>query len=283
MSFGKTLLDIARKLEGTFEKNAGKAGADPDDGSQAFHDAGKAGEGAGRSAGDEANKQARNHEPAWKAVKDLDDKVRDAAPKVEAPARYGWLKFVGVVTAIFTGAIFVASTQRPGISPEQQAARATIRQAEDTRRQIAALDAIVLDMNDWNIMMGGLEVPSAPTPVEPSAPPAAMAAPLPPIIAAAAAEPMTVDVTTANGSRREFTTTVENVYRQAPAPVRRIMTKSEPPPPIEHGYDHPDPNDCFVRHCLGGGTSNAGGFHKDFTVNAVDGNGNLFGSAHIHN
>ncbi|HEX5182003.1 MAG TPA: hypothetical protein VFW19_02505 [Allosphingosinicella sp.] len=293
MSFGKTLLDIAGRLEKTFEKNADKAVVDPDDGSQATRDAGKAGDHAGSSAGDEANREARNREPAWKAAKDLSDKVIETAPKVEASAKHGWLTFVGVVTAIFTGAIFVASTQRPAVSPETQAARTVVRDAEDTRRQIAALDAVTLGMDDWNIMMGGLEAPSAPTPAETSAPPVAAAAPPPPIpamaaelpriIAAAAAEPMQVDVVTANGSRREFTTTVGNLYRQAPDQVRRIMTKSEAPPPIEHGYDQPDPNDCFVRHCLGGGTSNAGGFHRDFTVNAVDGNGNMFGSAHIHN
>jgi len=285
MSFWKAVSSIGKNLEKTFEKNVDKAVNDPDDGTQADRDARKAGEDTGSTARDAANDEVKNHDPAWKGVKDLSDKVVDTVPKVEAAAKYGWLKFVGVVTAIFTGAIFFASTQTPGVSPEQQAARDVIRHAEETKRQIEYLNQIMLSEADWNIMMGGLEVQQAPTPVNtPAAVPAA-AAPLPPVIAAAAAQPMTVEVTTPHGTR-EFTTTVENVYRQAPDRVRQVMTQASPPPPppkIDHGYDHENPNDCAHTHCLGGDISKAGGFHKDFTVNAVDGNGNKFGSARIHN
>jgi hypothetical protein len=281
MSFWKAVSSIVKNLEKTFEKNADKAVNDPDDGRQADRDAWKVGEDTRSTARDAANDEVKNHDPAWKGIKDLSDKVIDAVPKVEAAAKYRWLKFVGVVTAIFTGAIFFASTQTPSISPEQQAARDVIRHAEETKRQIEYLNQIMLSEDDWNIMMGGLEVQS-PTPVNTPAAVPAEAAPLPPIIAAAAAEPMTVEVTTPNGTR-EFTTTVENVYRQAPDRVRQVMTQAPPPPKIDHGYDHENPNDCYHTHCLGGDISKAGGFHKDFTVTAVDGNGNTFGSARIHN
>jgi hypothetical protein len=274
MSFWKAVRDIDKSLEETFEKNADKAVNDPDDGKQAWQDAQKAGEDAENTASDAASDEIKNHDPAWKAVKDLSDKAIAAESKAVETTKLGWLKFVGVVTAIFPGAIFFASTHA-GPSAETKAALETIRRSEVEVEQVNQLSNIVLSMDDWNIMMGGIEVQSVPTPTE--AP-----APLPLVIAAAAAEPLKVEVTTPAGTR-EFTTTVEKVYRESPSRVQQQMIQQPPPPKIDHDYDHPDPNDCFVRHCLGGDLSKAGGFHTNINVTAVDGNGNSFGSAHIHN
>jgi hypothetical protein len=81
MSFWKAVRDIDKSLEETFEKNADKAVNDPDDGKQAWQDAQKAGEDAENTASDAASDEIKNHDPAWKAVKDLSDKAIAAESK----------------------------------------------------------------------------------------------------------------------------------------------------------------------------------------------------------
>ena len=209
MSFGKFLEGVRDKLEKLFEKTASNAADHPDDGSQAFHDSRQAGEDTGSSAPDEANEEAENHDPAWKSVKDLTDKARDIVPNVEASAKHGWVKFVGAVTAIFTASIVFFSMQSPSMSPEQKSAIDTIHRSEDTRRQIAALNTIVLKREDWYLMMGGIQVSMAPTPTPNAAAPEATAAPIPieaapiPIeVAAVSTAPIEVDVETPTARRR---------------------------------------------------------------------------------
>lgn len=275
MSFWSVVSDITKNLIKTFEKNADKAVDDPDDGSQADQDAKKAGQDTSNTARDGANDEIRNHDPAWKSVKDLSDKVIAAEPKVVAAAKYGWLKFLGAVTAIFAGTMVFVATQTPSKSPDQQAAEDVLRHARETQQQVEYLDKIVVSEDEFNTMIGGIAVPSAPTPTELPAATPAQAAVLPPPVAAVAAEPARVEVATSSGTQT-YTTTVGQVYREAPERVRREMDSSDPPPSkIEHDYDHENPNDCFHTHCLGGDINTAGGFHKDFTVDAG------FASAHI--
>jgi hypothetical protein len=289
MSFGKAVLGIARKLEKTFEKTASNAVDQPDDGSQAFRDSRKAGEDAGRSAIYAANQEAGNNSPVWKSV-NLSRKAVEAAPKVEASAKHGWLKFVGTVTAIFTASIVFFSMQSPNISPEQKSALDTIRHAEDTQRQIEALNTIVLKTDDWNIMMGGIEVPMAPTPAPDAAAPEAAAAPIPieaapvPIeVAAVAAAPIEVEVETPT-TRRAFTTTVGQVYRNSPPSVQSAIAQHA----IQHDYNN-DTSAAFAQHLhemsedwsrrnFPSNNNQPNNIHVD----AVDGNGTKFGSADFH-
>lgn len=317
MSFGKTLLDIVvRKLEKSFEKTADHGVANPDDGSQAFHDANNSGQDATSSARDEINEEIENHDPAWKEVKDLHDEVMDTIPKVLAGAKYGWIKFVGVVTAIFTGSLILTSIQLPSMSSKQSSAlnttedspqtdglAAAIKEADSATREIDASkaqtegttqetnasNAITLPTDDWNIMMGGLEVPSAAWAAavqeavgSPSQVPAA-AAPIPIAVAAVAAAPIEVDVETPT-SRRSFTTTVGQVYRNSPPSVQSAIEQHA----IQHDYDN-DTSAAFAQHLH---EMDENWSRKNFPssnnqpnnihVDAVDGDGTKFGSADFH-
>lgn len=270
--FGDAVQSIGKKLEKTFEKNADKAVNDPDDGSQADRDARQAGGDTANSAGHAANSEAKNHEPAWATVKNLADRA-------EAPVKLGWLKFVGAVTAMFVAVMgYFYFTPDPPTVESRKALAAVNREAADQ----AQIQNLALDRESFNSMVDGIFVQSAPVPTQSTAPVAAAAA-LPPPIAAVAAEPAKVELVTESGEKTEITTTVGQVYLNSPTPVRRVMegsNNSPPPSPITHGYDGPgiteDPNSCFVRHCLSGS-----GTHKGFTVTAVDGNGNTFGTAQI--
>jgi hypothetical protein len=73
-------------------------------------------------------------------------------------------------------------------------------------------------------------------------------------------------VTTDSGTQN-FTTTVAQVYRNVPAPARQAIER-QAPPPIDHGYDHENLNDCAHTHCLGSDGHLDTGFHKSFTVNS---------------
>ncbi len=294
MSFTTAVAKIHKNLIDTFEKAANAAVKGTGDAEQTWRDFEKACKDTGSASTDAARDEVKKHVTTrwtgggmskveaeaqfgakWKQVKDLGDKVIKNAPKVEAAARYGWLRFVGVVTAIFAGAMVYSAANR-GPSTQTKAALETVRHEEMQQEQIERLSEIVISEEEFNIMIGGLEVQSAPTPVAPIAPVAAAAA-LPPPIAAAAALPVKVEVTTPNGTR-SFESNIGEVYSNSPREVRERLVNtvpSPPPPKITHGYDGPgiteDPNSCFVRHCLSGGGD---GQHKTFTVG-----GTPFGSA----
>jgi hypothetical protein len=241
MSFGTVLGFIAKKLEKLIEKTASDAVVDPDDGSRAFHGANKAGEDTDRSSADEVNKEAENHNPLWKTV-NLSEKAREFVPKIEASAKYIWVKFVGTVAAIFIASIALVSMQSSSLSVEQKSVLDTIRHAQDSQRQIEALNAIVLKSDDWHIMMGGIQVPMAPTPMPDTAASEATAAPIPIEVAAVAAAPIEVDVETPT-ARQAFTTTVGQVYRNSPPSVQSAIEQHA----IQHDYDNDD-SAAFAQH-----------------------------------
>lgn len=251
------LVKIAEKFEKLFERSATK-----DDPNQIDRDTQDTANDATKQASDAAVDEAKKH-----TLHDLRDLGIKAVPKL------GWLKFTAAVAAMFAGVFTYVSTRPP--TPEERDAQELRFQQREMQREGEQLNTITISPEQMNIMIGGLMVESAPTPTPEVTAPAAAA--MPPAIAAVAAEPITVEVTTMGGQRHEEKqSTVGQVYLQSPVPVRHMMEQRDPPK-IDHGYDHEDPNDCFHRHCLGGG------FHKDFTVNAVDGNGVNFGSIHIHN
>jgi hypothetical protein len=294
MSFTTAVAKIHKNLIDTFEKAADAAVKGSADSEQTWHDFVNACKATGHDTTDAAHDEVEKHMTKhwmdrgmskaeadvrfgekWKRIKNLGDTVLTNAPKVEAAAKYGWLKFVGGVTAIFAAAM-VYTAANSGPSPQTKAALETLRRDEVQQEQVKRLNEIVISEEDFNIVIGGLEVPSAPTPVEQVAPAAAAPA-LPAPIAAAAALPVAVEVTTPAGTRT-FETNIEQVYRNSPPVVREHLEKtvsSPPPPKITHGYDGPgiteDPISCFVRHCMSGGGD---GQHKTFTVG-----GTPFGSA----
>jgi hypothetical protein len=170
-------------------------------------------------------------EQKWKDVKDLGDKVIGATPKIKSAAKFGWLKFVGAVTAIFSGALIYSSIHS-GPDAETQNWLNFFRHEDFQRIQIKELEKIVVQDEEFNIFIGGIA--TAP-PIElPAAPPEA----LPPQIEAMAAMPVKVDVTTTSGSQ-SYNTTVERVYRNAPEPVKTFMVNN-PPQKMDHDYDHPE-------------------------------------------
>jgi hypothetical protein len=264
MSFGDAVTNINKKLEKTFEKNADKAVNDPDDGSQADHDARQAGNDAANSASDAANEEAKNHDPEWKAIKDLSDKAIGAETKAVATAKIGFLKFVGIVTAIFTAVMTFSYIHPDESTVQSRKMLAIVQREQEDQARIQRLTDIMVNQEEFNTMVGGLFVQSAPTPTETSAPVAAAA--LPPPIAAIAAEPAKIELTTESGSTVEVTTTVGQVYANSPSPVRREMERpsTRPPPPQkpELGITE-DPNSCFVKHCLSSENQ-----HKSFTVDS---------------
>ncbi len=184
----------------------------------------------------------------WKKVIDLGDKVIKYAPKVEATAKSGWLKFVGMVTALFAGAMVFIYLQGP--TRNEKMALDITRLSERTLRQVEYLNQIAISQNEFYMMLGGLEVQSAPTPV----------ISLPPPIAVAAQAPVKVQVTTPNQTRT-FETTFGEVYGNAPPQVQEYLTNN---PPETHGIDVDDAmRERFSQ-----------GHHKTFTVG-----GTPFGSA----
>jgi hypothetical protein len=212
-----------------------------------------------------------------KDAKDLSDRVIKAAPKIEAAAKYGWLKFVGVVTAIFTGVLIISVKQTPSISPEQQAAHDVIRHSRDSQRQIEDLSKIVVTQDQLQIMLGGMLVTSAPAPVADLPAPVALPEP----VAAVAAVPVIVEFASpAQPEPRTYTSTVEQVYRNSPPEAQRRIEQDAPQ--IKHDYDLPSRNACddclnqhrdeWNRHI---NELNAQRQHKDYSITMGDGSSTI--------
>jgi len=249
MSFWSVLSNIRENLENKFTQNASKAVTDPDEGQQAEHDSQKGGEDTSSTARDGANDEIKNHDPAWKGVKDLSDKALETVPKVEAAAKYGWLKFIGGITALF---VFITAysvrNDLGGPTPEQirmyNNERTIVMQGE----QIRQMEQIMVSTEEFNMATANLF--AAPAPVIPDEPAPAAAA-LPPPIAAVAAQPVQVVETDSNGEVEAVTTTtVGHAYQSIPREAQRQM-ESNPPPKIEHDYDKPSTKSCYRDDCLG--------------------------------
>jgi hypothetical protein len=85
---------------------------------------------------------------------------------------------------------------------------------------------------------------SAPMAVPPRDIVAAMPAP----VAAIAAEPVAVEITTPDEGTHVEVQTLGQVYQAAPPSARRQIEQEAPK--IDHGYDHPDPHSCVATDCL---------------------------------
>jgi len=172
-------------------------------------------------------------ENSVKRVAEISEKVHKAVPKV----KYGFLKFVGVVTAIFSAIMAVSFLNRPGPTPEHKAALDVIRRSGEAQRQLAYLGKIVITTDQLNLMVGGMLVRSAPAPV----------ADLPAPVAAVAEVPVIVEIATPDEAEpRAYTSTVAQVYRNSPPQAQRRIEQDAPK--IEHDYNRPSNNAC--NHCL---------------------------------
>jgi hypothetical protein len=193
-------------------------------------------------------------QPHWKRVMELGEQARKAIPKVEQAAKFGLLKFVGTISALFAGGVIVAVVAGAPARHEQDAMYESM---ERRTADLEQMQKIMVSEDDFNTMTSSLFVPSAPAP-EPE--------PMPAAIAAVAEEPAAVDLTTTSGTQT-VTSTVGQVYQSAPSQVRHEMEASASAPKIDHGYDHENFNDCAHTDCLSQ--------HKEFTIDAG------FASAHI--
>jgi len=276
-SFVKGVSDISQSVVKTFKKACDVA-VDPNhtqaDIDQVWRDFEKACEEAGNTT-DAVHGEVKEHvtqhmrdggmseveaekwfEQKWKDVKDLGDKIRQASPKVEATGKLFWLKILGLAGATAAGG-WVLTAITGAHRPETESDRMYQffrREAAET----AQMQRLLVSEEEFNIMIGGLAVQSAPLPDATHIAAAAAPEPMPAAIAAEANEPAEVEVITPSGTLN-VTSTIGRVYQNAPGPVRREMEQE--PLKIDHGYDHQKPN--------------LGGHHKEFTV-ATD-----FAAAHV--
>ncbi|HEX3466143.1 MAG TPA: hypothetical protein VHS78_18990 [Candidatus Elarobacter sp.] len=208
-----------------------------------------------------------------KRVVALSLEVRDVVPKVKDTGRLVFLKVAAAVASLAAGSWIFANAMPHHQSETEKTLAAVQSEVAETER-IRELSTLLISGDDFNVMIGGLEVPSAPVPnhaddraaaaAEPRVVQEARAAPeLPAAVAAEAAQPVAVEVVTPTATRN-FTTTIAAVYQNAPPQVQRQIEQEAPK--IDHGYDHENVNDCAHTHCLS--------HHKTFTVD-----GTPFGSA----
>jgi len=247
-SYIKGVTDISKALIKTFNKACDVA-LDPNhtqaDIDQVWRDFEKACHDAGYTSTDAAREEMKGHliqqlqnggmskaqaeawgEQKWKDVMDLGDRVREAVPKAEKAWRFMSLKVLGAIV-VLGGVLSVIPGLHHSETQDEKMYRVT-QLLNEMDASNKALQALETTEDQFNIMTGGLEVGGA----EPSEP-------LPTAVAAVAEQPVEVEVTRPSGTH-SFTSTIGQVYRNAPQEAQHR---------IEHDYDHPT-----VYH------------HKDITV-----------------
>lgn len=198
----------------------------------------------------------RRFNPLWEKIKNAAEEARVTSPEVKKAAQSVWLKLVGFVGAI---AALAAGTGiyaffNSGPTPEEQAALDIIHRSQLQRMQIEHLSEIMISADEFQIMIAGLTISSAPMPTQ---------TPLPLRVEAVAAAPVHVTVITPTG-RQEFTTDIGEVYRNSPEPVQHRIEQTVSSP-IEQTVPSPDEQTA---------SRPERSFHKTFTVS-----GTPFGSA----
>ena len=162
-----------------------------------------------------------------KKIIDFSENVRQELPAVERAIKFGWLKFVGFVTLAFAGIMTLSMFSRDPRMDNARKESAFLKHVQQEQE----LAEIPIDASSMGVMISGLvTAPSAPQ----QAPPIAVASIpyVPPAVAAIAAQPATATITT-QGSTQTVQTTVGQIYRYAPPPVRRFMAPPSPPPEEE--------------------------------------------------
>jgi hypothetical protein len=200
-----------------------------------------------RVAGMSGAEADRRFDQKWKSVIDLSDRVRRAAPTVKKVGEFLWLKVVGAIAA--------GGLSLYGILNQPPAMDKNLQRVEEMRSFMASQDRIMEQLrsfkaseDQFNIMVDGLGVPSAPEParMEPAR--------MPITVAAAAPNRVQVEVTTTSGTQT-FVSTVGRVYQNVPEARHQIEQATATP--ATHDSDH------------------SSRFHKEFTVNSP------IGSAHF--
>jgi hypothetical protein len=250
-SFAKTVSDMHKDLEKTFERDITKGVNDPD---QTATEENQAGEKTAQSAAAELRTQVDNKiaelmERAELARKELREReaVKNGKPW---PL---WKKFI-LVAAIITGLTGVLAVL-PDTEREQAEKRLKVERAWEAQVQAQAEynSSIIVNMQRFNSIME--ELRSAPTPTLPPEVPAA--------VAKIADVPVEVTLTenVSNVEPEHLTTTIGQFYQSVPQARHQIEQDA---PRIEHDYDKEDPNSCFRRHCLDE-------HHKEYEINGFDG------------
>jgi len=93
--------------------------------------------------------------------------------------------------------------------------------------KLIPVEPMQISPDQFNIMYGGLAVPSAPMPVLDAPVPVAAAA-LPPAVAVIADAPADAELTSEQGVTQEVQTTVGSVYRQSAPQVQRQIERAAP-------------------------------------------------------
>jgi hypothetical protein len=145
-------------------------------------------------------------EQKWTEVKDLADRVIEAAPKVVAAAKYGWLKVVGAIAALFGGMVIVGRLSGP--DRQTQAMIDYMHRQAIYKAQVQAIQRITLQQVEFNAFIRAI---GEPLKFEPPGP-------------APEAMPARVEVTT-NAGTVTYNTTYGRVYDEAPAAVQSAMRR----------------------------------------------------------
>jgi len=263
-SFAKALTDIHQRLSKLFE-DAARVAMDPNrtqaDIDRVFLNLYHGCRDAGYESLDAAYSELKKHlskgmqetgmsladankwfDQQWKKVIDLSDRAQRAAPTVQKFGRFLWLKVAG---AIAGGGLFLY-----GIQNQPSATDKNLQRIEEMRSSLASQERIMDQLrsftaseDQFNMMIGGLGVPSAHQPAR-----------MPLTVAASACQVVRVEVTTTAGTRT-FTSTMGRVYQDVPE-ARQEM---------EYATARP----------IDRSSNDSGGFHKQFTVNSP------VGSAHF--
>ena len=251
-SFTKAVSDITQNLVKTFKKACDVA-IDPNrssDMEQVWRDFENACKDAGNTSTDAAHDEVKEHlarqmqgggmskaefekwfEQKWKDVKDLGDKVIEAAPKVKRFGKFLRLKILG---AIAIGGVFIyrVGHERPSQESIRMQNRLQYLDSINQRNQ-----SIQIKEDQFHIMTANMQIASTPIQM-----------PMPVAVAAVAEKPVKVQVTTPSGTR-SFTSTIRQVYQNVSPQAQQKIEQDAPK--IDHDYDHQDT-----------------GFHKTFTVDS---------------
>jgi hypothetical protein len=171
MSLETTVVNIHKKAFQTFQKVAEAASRGQGDVEETWKEFHQACSDTAKSSTDAAREEWQKHvmghlmhygmskadaeqwfKYKWEDVKELSDKMLKVEPKVveaakavETVTKVGFFKFVGVVTAIFAGAMAITFSQRQtGPTPDQIRMQNTIRTIELQDQQIKQMEQIMV-------------------------------------------------------------------------------------------------------------------------------------------
>jgi hypothetical protein len=221
------------------------------------------------NAGDADKWFLSNWYPMLKAVNMADQKRRYDMDR-EDWAKAFWKRARVTGGIMLGGLVLLGIIRTAGNSPSTSSGpvpsiqQQTIDAFRTDALQPSQIQKTTVIVDQFNLMIGGMLAVEA-------APPRYA---LPAAVAAVAAEPVAVEVTTQESGTHEYQSTLGQVYRNSPQSVQRQIEQEAPH--IDHGYDHPSANSCVVTDCLDQHREqwnrghNAQERHKEFTITPGD-------------